>query len=171
MDFARISFGELVAAGSAAALFIFMFLPWYSGKASISVPGGGEFSASDNATAWEAFSTIDVLLCVVVLLAIAMLAARAAAAIPANLPAPPGLIVAAAGAMAVLLILYRLIDAPGAGEVSGAGIDLDIDRKLGIFLGLLAAAGISYGGYTAARERPTGEAPSAGPSAASSPPA
>jgi hypothetical protein len=59
-------------------------------------------------------------------------------------------IVAALGALAVLLILYRIIDPPGGG--AGAGISVDTTLELGIFLGLLSAAGIAYGGYSAMRE-------------------
>ena len=50
-----------------------------------------------------------------------------------------------------MLILYRLIDPPGP------TLDLPVDqgdvgRQLGIVLGLLAAAGISYGGYVTLAE-------------------
>ena len=59
-------------------------------------------------------------------------------------------IVAALGGLAVLLILYRIIDPPGGG--SFGGVSVDITLKFGIFLGLIAAAGIAYGGYSAMRE-------------------
>jgi hypothetical protein len=60
-------------------------------------------------------------------------------------------IVAALGGLAVLLILYRIIDPPGGGG-DFSGVEVDVTLKLGIFLGLLAAAGIAYGGYSAMRE-------------------
>jgi hypothetical protein len=59
-------------------------------------------------------------------------------------------IVALLGALAVILILYRIIDPPGGDSL--AGVSVDITLKLGIFLGLVSAAGIAYGGYSAMRE-------------------
>jgi len=55
--------------------------------------------------------------------------------------------------LAVLLILYRIIDPPGSESV--AGVSVDVTLKLGIFLGLISAAGIAYGGYSAMREEGT----------------
>lgn len=161
MDFSRISFGEMIAGVSGLALFVFMFLPWYGAKATLNLGGANiSASASDNVDAWGAFSFIDVLLFLAAVIAVAMVVARAAGAVPADLSVPPGLIVAIAGAVAVILILYRLIDAPGV-DVSGLGVNLDITRKIGIFLGLIAAAGIAFGGYTAMNERAPSEAPPA----------
>ena len=89
-----------------------------------------------------------------------MAVARATGTMPAGLPAPPGLIVAGAGALAVLLILFRLLNTPGE-DISGFGVEIDIGRKVGVFLGLLAAGGIAFGGWTAMNERASGEAPPA----------
>jgi hypothetical protein len=50
----------------------------------------------------------------------------------------------------VLFILYRLVDPPGGGDV--AGVSIDISPTVGAFLGLLAAVGITYGGYRAMQE-------------------
>jgi hypothetical protein len=152
LDTSKISFGEMIAGASAVALFIFMFFPWYGASASV-----GAISASSNATAWEALSFIDILLFLVVVIAIGLTVARAMGSMPAGLPAPPGLIVAAAGAFAVLLILFRLISTPGPD--STFGVEVDISRKIGIFLGLIAAGGITFGGWTAMNERASGQAP------------
>ena len=150
MDASRISFGELVAGASAVVLFLVMFFPWYG--VEVGLLGG---AASENANAWEAFDYIDIILLLVVLMAVGMAAARAAGAIPPALPAPPGLIVAGAGALAVLLILFRIVEIPGP-EVDVEGVD--ISREIGIFLGLVAAVGITFGGYMARNER-AGQAP------------
>lgn len=152
MDTSRVSFGEMIAGASGVALFIFLFLPWYGAKASV-----GGFSASTSASAWEAFSFIDILLFLVAVVAVGLVVARAAGSVP-SLPQPPGLIIAVAGAIAVLLILFRLISVPGP-DVNIDGID--VTRKIGIFLGLIAAAGITFGGWTAMNERASGSAPAA----------
>jgi hypothetical protein len=154
VDPSRISFGEMIAAVSGLVLFIVMFLPWYGVSANI---GFGSFTAN----AWESFDFIDIVLFLVALLAVGMAVARAAGAMPSNLPAPPGQIVAAGGALAVLLILYRLIDTPG-GEADVLDVGVEISRKAGVFLGLLAAGGVTFGGYTAMKERATGQAPPVG---------
>ena len=77
---------------------------------------------------------------------------------PAGLPAPPGLIIAAAGALAVLLMLFRLIVTPGE-DFPASAWRLDFGRKIGVFLGLIAAGGITFGGWTAMNERASGQAP------------
>ena len=149
LDTSRISFGEMVAGVSGLVLFIVMFLPWYQVEIDASF-------GSTSYSAWEAFGFIDVLLMLVVLVAVGMAVARAAGAMPAQLPAPPGMIVAAAGAFALLLIIFRLISIPGP-DIDIDGVDFD--RQIGIFLGLLAAAGITFGGYTAMNERTSGTGP------------
>ena len=148
MDTSKISFGEMIAGVSAIALFLFMLLPWYGASASF---GGG----SVNGSAWKVFSFIDILLLLVIIVAVGLVVARAMDAMP-ELPQPPGLIIAGAGAFAVLLILFRLIVIPD-GDVDVGGVDFS--RKIGIFLGLIAAAGITFGGWTAMNERASGQAP------------
>ena len=157
VDTSRISFGEMVAGVSAVALLIFMFLPWFG--VSTDVPG---FAASVNANAWEALSLIDIILFLVILVTLALVGARATGNLPANLPAPAGLIIAVAGAIALVLILIRIISIPGP-DVDIQGVEFG--RKIGIFLGLIAAGGITFGGYTAMNERDGahGHAPDAGP--------
>ena len=154
MDTSRISFGEMVAAASGVALFIFMFLPWY-----------GVEDVEGSLNAWEALSFIDIVLFLVVVVAVGVAVARAGNNMPSDLPAPPGTIVMLAGALAVLLIVFRLIVTPDlGGDVAEAfNVEVDTTRKIGIFLALIAAAGIAFGGYTATNERAEGTAPPAGP--------
>jgi hypothetical protein len=152
VDTSKIGFGEMVAGVSAVLLFIFMFLPWFGVEADT-----GNLRLSGDFTAWKSFSFIDILLFLVIVATIGLAVARAADAMPRDLPAPPGLIVAGAGALAVLLILFRLINPPDGPEVIGASVD--VTRKIGIFLGLIAAAGITFGGYTSSNERASGHAP------------
>jgi len=149
LDTSKISFGEMIAGVGGLLLFLFMFLKWYGVEAD-----GVELVAGN---AWESFSFIDLLLFLAALVAVAVAALRAAGKLPA-LPIPAGQIVAIAGAVAVVLVLFRLIFTPGGGE-EVAGVEFDITRKLGVFLGLLASAAIAFGGYTAMNERASGEAP------------
>jgi hypothetical protein len=144
----RLSTGEKIAGGSAVLLFIFMFFDWFK----VDVSGGnGLFSLSIGGNAWEAFSTIDIILMIVILAAVAVAVIRISDAVfepPFSLNSA----VAILGGIAVLLILYRIIDPPGdTGGVPG----VDINPAIGIFLGLIAAAGITYGGYRAMQEEGT----------------
>ena len=148
MNRAALSMGDRIAGGSAFALLIIMFLPWYGAKAQIggSGSGSGDVSVSRNANAWDAFSSIDIVLLLVILVVVALVAARAANALPAGVPAP--VIIVGAGMLAAALVAYRLLDLPG--ESGGTlGVTVEITRQIGVFLGLLAAAAVAFGGYRA----------------------
>ena len=54
-------------------------------------------------------------------------------------------------ALSVILILYRIIDTPGGGGSFGP-ISVDVSPSFGIFLALIAAAGMTYGSYRVATE-------------------
>lgn len=148
MDLDRMSTGEKIADASAVLLFIFMFFEWFS----IDVSGGeGFITVSGGANAWEAFDVIDIVLLLAVVAAVAVAVVRLTDALfepPVSLNA----IVAVLGGVAVLLVLYRIIDPPNFGaDVPG----VDISPSIGAFLGLIAAAGIAYGGYRAMQEEGT----------------
>jgi hypothetical protein len=147
LDLTRLTRGEAIAAGSAMLLVVVMFLPWFSEKAPVTIPGlpTREITQTTH-NAWESLGAIDVLLVLVVVLTLAVALAHAAGLTAADPVLPPSLFVAAAGLFAVALILYRLIDPPGATIDLAVG-KADVGRQLGIVLGLLAAAGISLGGY------------------------
>lgn len=158
MDSSRLGVGEIVAGISGLALFIFMFLPWYG----IDSLGGFGVSGLDlNLNAWEAFSFTDVLLFLVAVLVVGLVLVQMAESTP-DMPAPPAQIVTIAGVVALVLILFRLIFTPDF-DAEGFDIDVDLGRKIGIFLGLIAAAGITYGGWRAGNERTTADV-SAAPS-------
>jgi hypothetical protein len=147
MDVDRLSLGEKIAGGSAILLFIFMFFDWFT----VDIEGGeGLFSVSVGGNAWEAFSTIDLFLMLTILVTAAVVVIRLSDAL-VDPPFSINAAVAILGAISVLLILYRIIDPPGGSDVPG----VDIGPALGAFLGLLAAAGITYGGYRAMQEEGT----------------
>jgi uncharacterized membrane protein YhaH (DUF805 family) len=149
MDMDRLSTGEKVAGGSAVLLFIFMFFDWFK----VEVSGAGFVGGSLGGNAWEWFTWIDLLMLLTVIVALAVVVIRLSDAVfepPVSLNA----VVAVLGGLSVLFILYRIIDPPGASESFG-GVSVDVGRQIGVFLGLIAAAGITYGGYRAMQEEGT----------------
>ena len=146
MDVARVDRGLLIAAGSALLLIISLFLPWYAVSASL---GPGVPAVSASVTGWESFSYTDLLLFLVAAVVIALAALTAAGSLP-ELPVPIGQIVLGAGVLALLLVLFRLLNLPGD---AGGLVGVDVGRKLGGFVALIAAAGIAFGGTQAAASR------------------
>jgi hypothetical protein len=136
MDVNRLSQGEKIAAGSAIVLFIVMFFSWFGAPdAAEEVLGAAGVDTSINA--WQSFDFIDLilLLTIVVALGVAFLKASGNSV---SLPVPGSTVTALLGALSTLLVLYRVIDPPS-----------DLDRKFGLFLGLIFAAAIAYGGWRA----------------------
>jgi hypothetical protein len=169
VDTSKLSLGDQIAAASGIALLVVMFLPWYGVDVSSSVAGVSA-SASDSANAWEVFSSIDILLFLIAAVAIGVPVARATGSLPDDFPG--ALLLLGAGALGVLLVLYRIIDIPGPDIESFGGVNVDFGRKIGIFLGLIATAGIAYGGWRANEESPVSSTPaSAPPPPAPEPPA
>ena len=151
MDFSRLGTGDKIAAAAGAVLLVVLFLPWYGVDAQF-----GNISVSESANAWEAMSFIDLLLFLIAAIAIAVPLARASGSLPADIPGP--VLVVAAGALGVLLVLFRIVDIPAPDVPSVAGDAIDFGRKFGIFLGLIASGGIAYGGWQMNMERPGGAA-------------
>jgi len=143
MDIARLDRGLLIAGGSGLLLLISLFLPWYGVSASL---GAGTPAVTATASGWDALKFIDVLLFLVAVVAIASAALSAAGRLP-ELPVPVGQLLLGAGILALVLVLYRLLDLPGdTGGIAG----VEIGRKIGLFVALIAAAGIAVGGTQAA---------------------
>ena len=117
-----------------------MFFPWYE------VEGFGDIDYS----AWGAFAFIDLVLFLAVALTLALVSAAAARALPPDLPAPPATMITAAGAVATLLIVYRLVELPEPGPQVEA---FEIGRMFVAYLGLLAALGVTLGGFKAMTDR------------------
>jgi hypothetical protein len=147
MDVDRLNTGEKIAGLSAVLLFIFMFFDWFT----VEVTGGeGLFSVSEGGSAWDALDVIPIILMVAIIAAVALAVIRLTDAV-FEPPVSMAAIVTILGAISVLLILYRIIDPPLDTDIPG----VEISRSIGIYLGLLAAAGITYGGYRAMQEEGT----------------
>jgi hypothetical protein len=153
MDTSRLTPGDISAGVGGIVLLVSLWLPWYG--ISIDVRG---FSASENGSGWEVFSTIDIFLFLIAVAAIVLVALKASGRLPADVPI--AVVLLALGALAVLLILYRLIDSPAPSDLPD---EVDVSRKIGIFIGLIGAAGIAYGGWRSNMESPGTRAAAATP--------
>lgn len=151
MEVDRLSTGEKIVAVSAILLFVFMFFDWFG----VEVSGVEGFSGSfpgEGGNAWDTLDVIPIVLVITIIAALAMSALRLADATFEPI-VPMSILVAVLGAISALLVLYRVIDPPTFAEVGG--VSFDATRKIGLFLGLIAAGGIAYGGYNAMREEGT----------------
>jgi hypothetical protein len=144
----KLSPGEKIAGGSAILLFIFMFFDWFGvevsgvGGFSGSVPGGG-------GSAWDALEFIPIILVITIIAALIMAGLRLADS-PYEPSVPMSTIVTVLGVISVLLVLFRIIDPPTFASYGGVSVDATL--SVGIFLGLIAAGGIAYGGYSTMKE-------------------
>lgn len=144
MDVDRLSTGEKIAGVAAILLFIFMFFDWFTVSAS-----NGFISVSVGGSAWDALDWIPIFLMITIIAAVGVAVVRLSDAV-FEPSVSMNAVVAVLGIVSVLLILYRIIDPPSSG-VDG----INVDPAVGIFLGLIAAAGIAYGGYRAMQEEGT----------------
>jgi hypothetical protein len=141
VDVNRLSGGEKIVGAAAVLLFIDMFLSWYSANISGALSAAASrFNVDTSATAWQAFSTTDILLLITILVALAMVGTRAMAR-PVNLPVSLPLVVAALGALMTLLVLWRIINQPGPNDF--------INVEYGAYLGLILIAALTYGAIEA----------------------
>ncbi len=131
--------GELVGAVGGLGLLISSFLPWYS--------VGGE-----SVTAWQAFSVVDVLMAAAAAASL-ILAVVVLARLSVSYPIAGNAIATLFGLIALALVVYRLIDPPGAGSPS---------RDVGAWLGLVSAAAVTIGGYLGMQPLSAGPAASTG---------
>jgi hypothetical protein len=135
MDLTKLSPAEKIIAGSGVALLLFSFFPWFG-------LGGGSHNAWDNF-----LSAIAVLLGIVMVAQVA-LTKFTTAKLP-NPPVPWGQVHLILGVATLVLVLLQLIIGD---KVEAFGLSATLDRKFGIFLGFLAAAGLAYGGFMRSKE-------------------
>jgi hypothetical protein len=148
MDVNKLNTGEKIAGVSAVLLFIVMFFTWFgvevsdSNGFSGSVPGAG-------GSAWDALDFIPFILLIAIVVALVNVFLRLSDS-DYEPPVSMNVAVAVLGGLSTLLILFRIIFPPSFGEFGGVSVDGTLE--FGIFLGLITAAGIAYGGYRGMQE-------------------
>ena len=134
----------MIAAVSGAALLIIMFIvDWFGGGGSIDTGVGTIEVDAPGANAWDSMELIRFVLLLTGLAAVGLAVMEANGSRP-DLPVAGSALIAGLGILSTVLILYRILDTP-----------FDSDREIGVFLGLIAAAGVAYGGWEAMKEEGT----------------
>jgi hypothetical protein len=136
----RVGRGALLAGVSGLVLLVSLFLPWYG----VEAPG-----LSRSGSAWTELELIDLLLLLIGLAAIGWTAALATDALEPSVPAAA--LVAVAGLLSSVLILFRIVDLPTPDVPARLAGLLDFELRPGAFVGLAAATGIALGGLFASR--------------------
>jgi len=116
----------MIAGAGGVLLFIFLFLPWFGA-------GAAELSG------WEGQSSTDIYLLITAAVAIVTALTAGAVVLPGSTMNGATALLGAVGT--ILLLWLTVFDFP-EGE----------DRKIGLYLSLIAVAAIAYGGYSAARD-------------------
>jgi hypothetical protein len=148
MDVDKLNTGEKIAGVSAVLLFIFMFFTWFG----VEVSGSGGFSGEvpgAGGSAWDALEFIPIILVITIVVALINVFLRLSDS-EYEPPVSMNVAVTVLGGLSVLLVLFRIIDPPSFGSFGGVSVDGTLE--LGIFLGLITAAGIAYGGYRGMQE-------------------
>jgi hypothetical protein len=146
MDLDKLSQGEKIAGVSAVFLFILMWFDWFD--AELSGAGG---SLSEGVDAWDALDLIPVLFLLAAVVAALVVVSLRLLDTPVESSFSPSAIVAVLGGISFVLILIEIIDPPGSSG-SIEGVSFDVSPTFWIFVSLVAAAGVAYGGYRAMQE-------------------
>jgi hypothetical protein len=132
------------AALAAVALWITMFLPWYS-TTFVSASKGARSPEAYSSTAYGAFSFVEAAVLLVSVAVLVLLFARAERR-AFHLPGGDGAIVMLAGAWVAALIFYRMLDKPGTRIHGGIAGTTTVGIEWGIFIAFFAAIGLAYQG-------------------------
>jgi hypothetical protein len=151
-DTAKLRTGEIVAAVGAILLFVFMFFfKWYG----ISLPGGAGAVAKSlgvdlgavGVNGWHGHTVLRWLMLLTIIAALG-LAFITATQRTVALPVTGAVLTTAIAGFTTVLLAYRvIINEPGPNDL--------IAVKPGAWLGLIAAAVVTYGGYLSMKEEGT----------------
>jgi hypothetical protein len=151
LDFSRLTPGEFLGMGAALLLLASLWMPWFTTSEDNPNSRLAGASGGDGVSAWEVFSTLDVLL---LLACAAPFILSWIIARGHKLTWKPGEVTMVVGITYFVLILCN-------GIILGRpGDSVDIGLGIGYFVGLIATAGMMVAGYlrqafyTSARKPP-----------------
>jgi len=150
MDLSRIRRGELIAAvGGIVLLIVLLFVNWYSAGAEVTTPLGsvsveGDFGAWDGQGFLGTIANLIILAAAIAAVGLAILTSTSRTV---ALPVAASALTAGLGIAAVVMVALRMLFQPGPNDL--------IDLKFGIWLALISAAVVAYGGWEAMKEEGT----------------
>jgi hypothetical protein len=150
MDLSKLRTGQMVAAiGGVVLLIALLFLNWYGVGGSVDTPFG-DISVGADFGAWdgqEFLGTIANLIILAAGIAAVGLALLTATSRTVALPVAASALTAGLGIAAVVMVVMRILFQPGPNEV--------VDLKFGIFIALIGALAVAYGGWQSMQEEGT----------------
>jgi hypothetical protein len=147
----RLRPGDVLAGIGGVVLLGSLWLHWYAIDLS-GLADGDPLAAPILAqvappiSAWEAFSSTDILLAAVALLAIGLTLVTAVARGPAK-PVAFAVVTSAVSPLAVLLVLYRIVNPPGDNQL--------VAVQSGAWIGLAGAVVLTVGAWLALADEST----------------
>lgn len=146
---ARLSRAERIIGASAVVFFAALFfMHWYGGAASSSL---GNVSVHASLNGWHSFENSRWIWLATIVVALGSVYASARG-LAERAPVYLSVLVSALGALSAAMILYRIVHHPSgseSGTVGGVRYASSYGIEYGIWVGLVAACGITYGGYLA----------------------
>ncbi|MGD0453090.1 MAG: hypothetical protein ABSB69_05795 [Solirubrobacteraceae bacterium] len=153
-DISRLRRADRIIGIGAIALFIFLFFfKWYGYSSNAPSIGGVNISSSYSINGWHAFTVNRWIWLITIVVALGAVAISAGL-LQLKSPVQPGVLVAGLGALSTLTILYRIVHHPTASASFGS-FHASVGIKIGIWLGLIAAAAVTYGGYLGMQDEGT----------------
>ena len=131
---------------AALALWVTMFLPWYSESPAGTIKKG-ESVVTSSLTAWGAFSWVEAAVLLVSFGVLALLFARGERR-AFHLPGGDGGVIVFAGGWIALLIIYRMFD---KSSVRAGNLAITVGNEWGIFFSLFAAIWLTWTGVAVRR--------------------
>ncbi|MFI4985442.1 MAG: hypothetical protein ACHQAV_05590 [Solirubrobacterales bacterium] len=146
-DISRLRRADQIVGAAAIAFFVILFFfKWYGISSNVTSIGGVNVGGGNvTRSGWDTFTNsrwIWIITIIVALGSVVLVAGQRKLEIPLQ----PGVIVAGLGALSTAFILYRIVHHPTASASFGS-FHASAGIKLGIWLGLIAALAITYGGY------------------------
>lgn len=139
MNLDKLTPAEQIILASGIGLAVFSLLPWFG-------YGGADHNGWDNP-----FSALAVLVALVMVVQI-VLARFTNASLP-RIPIGWGQVHLILGFVVLgLIVLQYVVGDCVSGQVLGRRVCVELDKKFGLYLGILAAAGLAYGGVRRRQE-------------------
>ena len=149
----KLTTSDKVIAGAAIVFLLAMFLPWYGID--------NDFGQSLSNSGWDYFlgGIIPLLLLLVMTAQILITKLSPDTKLP-DPPVPWSQVHLIAGAAAAIIVVLRLLIA--SDNVGSIDVGIDLDRKIGLFVAVIAAVAAAAGGFLKFQEGDNAAPPSSG---------